>query len=140
MSGTQWVQIELELCDLCSKRARWKHPEGGLRCSTCPRPEAEPDKNCVTTPDGSCVGEACMHDVHKVHIGDVLVHLGEPPDGNPYHGQSLMGDERVTALYLFKHKQMKKATKFYTLWYAPASGGARRITAEEVDWESSGVK
>ncbi len=26
-------------CDLCDRRAVWKHPAGGLRCGRCPRPE-----------------------------------------------------------------------------------------------------
>jgi hypothetical protein len=38
---TKWVKnIEWHRCDLCTKTAIWFHPEGGKRCSTCPRPEA----------------------------------------------------------------------------------------------------
>lgn len=27
------------MCDLCSRRAVWAHPAGGLRCNSCPRPK-----------------------------------------------------------------------------------------------------
>lgn len=27
--------------------------------------EEAPDKNCITLPDGSCVGKDCMHDVEE---------------------------------------------------------------------------
>jgi hypothetical protein len=33
-----WHRIKFPTCDLCTKRAVWEHPEGGLRCETCPRP------------------------------------------------------------------------------------------------------
>jgi hypothetical protein len=36
---TTWLKFEPVKCDLCNKNARWKHPEGGLRCNDCPRPE-----------------------------------------------------------------------------------------------------
>lgn len=26
-------------------------------------PNNEPDANCITTPDGGCIGTGCMHDV-----------------------------------------------------------------------------
>jgi hypothetical protein len=71
----------------------------------------------------------------SVHIGDVLVHRGEPRNGNPYLGQSLIGEERVAALRIFK----AGGNEAYTFWYAPACGGAFRIEASEVDWDSSGV-
>jgi hypothetical protein len=74
----------------------------------------------------------------RAHIGDVLVHRGEPADGNPYHGQSMCGPARAAALRAFRDGDAK-ACEPYTFWHAPASGGARRITAAEVDWESSGI-
>lgn len=65
-------------------------------------------------------------------IGDVLVHKGEPPDGNPYHGQTLMGPERQYALVRFMDGE---DTTGYTFWYGPFGGGAYRIeTPEQVDW------
>jgi hypothetical protein len=33
-----WVIMQQPVCDLCNRRAIWRHPDGGLRCSTCPRP------------------------------------------------------------------------------------------------------
>lgn len=39
MAIKQWTLIEFRACDLCDRRAIWKHPAGGLRCSICPRPE-----------------------------------------------------------------------------------------------------
>lgn len=37
---SKWTRIVYPICDLCVGVARWKHPEGGLRCHTCPKPEA----------------------------------------------------------------------------------------------------
>lgn len=37
----EWVKIEVKLCDICGKRAIWMHPEGGLRCGMCPRPNSK---------------------------------------------------------------------------------------------------
>jgi hypothetical protein len=31
---------EIPKCDLCQAAAKWLHPQGGLRCDLCPRPEA----------------------------------------------------------------------------------------------------
>lgn len=31
----EWAKINLAHCNLCYKTAKWKHPEGGLRCNTC---------------------------------------------------------------------------------------------------------
>ena len=73
-------------------------------------------------------------------IGDVNVVRGEPPEGNPYKasgsGQKVLYAERAYALWLFYHK---RDTGVYTLWYSPCCGGARRITAEDVNWATSGV-
>jgi hypothetical protein len=71
----------------------------------------------------------------KAHIGDVVVHHGEPPNSNPYHGNGLMGPERRAALAAFKRGENGE----HTFWYAPCGGGARRITKEEVNWKTSGV-
>lgn len=55
-----------------------------------------------------------------IHIGDVGVHRGEPPEGNPYKAGSLMGDERATALYAWRDGKPTEA---------------RRLTdSREVDW------
>lgn len=35
-----WERIEIQMCDLCPKRADWKHPLGGFRCYECPRPSS----------------------------------------------------------------------------------------------------
>lgn len=82
-------------------------------------------------------GKPRDHRVHTVHVGDVTVILGEPPDGNPYRGRSLIGKERHHALLLFR--DARPTAKQYTLWHAPCHGGARRITRAQVDWETSGV-
>lgn len=78
-----------------------------------------------------------MNGEKGAHIGDVIVHRGEPPGGNPYRGCGLMGDERVVALTLFKNGG---DIHEYTFWYGPSFGGARRIEAKEVNWETSRIK
>jgi hypothetical protein len=40
-TSTQWTIVEPKLCDVCGKRAAWRHPLGGLRCETCPRPDVK---------------------------------------------------------------------------------------------------
>ena len=72
----------------------------------------------------------------KAHIGDVVVHRGEPKNGNPYSPGGLLGSVRRLALLVFR---TGAPIAEFTFWYAPASGGARRIQASEVDWETSGV-
>lgn len=43
-------------------------------CNACGNPQPEPDKNCITTPDGGCIGGAlagkttCMHDIPKRYM------------------------------------------------------------------------
>jgi hypothetical protein len=73
-------------------------------------------------------------------VHDVQVVRGEPPEGNPYRavgsGQALMFSARVYALWLFCKGRDASA---YTLWYAPSCGGAKRIEAKDVHWESSGI-
>lgn len=87
--------------------------------------------------------------MNKYNIGDVWAIRGEPPDGNPYradghdsHGglkvtdQALNGPERAEVLRLFMRG---KPTHGITFWYAPACGGAKKCTRDEVNWESSGL-
>jgi hypothetical protein len=70
------------------------------------------------------------------HIGDVTVICGEPPNGNPYKGISLMGKERVDALNKFMRDISQPE---FTFWYAPCCGGAERCTRDQVNWETSGI-
>jgi hypothetical protein len=72
----------------------------------------------------------------KHYVGDVQVIRGEPPEGNPYRGNSLIGADRRDALRKFA---MGLDTSGYTFWYAPCSGGAKRCAKDEVDWESSSI-
>lgn len=69
----------------------------------------------------------------KHHIGDVLICPTE--QGNPYHG-SLIGPPRKAALLAFREGKLDPTL---CAWYAPCHGGARRCTADEVDWSSSGL-
>jgi hypothetical protein len=67
----------------------------------------------------------------KFHIGDVAV----TPSGwaNPYHytgNPYSIGDQRVSALRACRDG----VDTGLQLWYAPSSGGARHITAKQVDW------
>lgn len=42
MTKSSWAPIPKPTppkCDICNRRARWKHPAGGFRCNDCPRPE-----------------------------------------------------------------------------------------------------
>lgn len=65
----------------------------------------------------------------KIHIGDVYTFVGKPENDNPYRGGYLGGDERVESLHA-----VKNGSEDFDVWYAPAGGGARRITRDEVDW------
>jgi hypothetical protein len=38
--SNEWIAIQPPKCDLCKKVAVWRHPLGGLRCKSCPRPAA----------------------------------------------------------------------------------------------------
>ncbi len=67
------------------------------------------------------------------HIGNVLIHVGEPPGGNPYAGSSLLGSERVAAFRaVLKGEDYSK----WTFWYAPSNGGAFKLTVPkaQIDW------
>jgi len=68
-------------------------------------------------------------------IGDVLVIRGEPT--NPYREDSLSGPPRHEALRKF---MLGVPQPELTFWYAHCSGGAKRCTRDEVNWETSGVK
>ena len=71
------------------------------------------------------------------HIGDVRVCMGEPPNGNPYldkNGPQM--NDRAEALRKFMRGIPQPE---FTFWHAPCCGGAKRITRDEVNWESSGV-
>ncbi|MGH8304501.1 MAG: hypothetical protein ACRETG_02710 [Steroidobacteraceae bacterium] len=75
--------------------------------------------------------------MRKVPIGDVHVTDDECTNPYRYHGNYRTGGQRVLALTVFKHGGL---TIGLQLWEAPASGGARRITADEVTWETSGIQ
>jgi len=69
----------------------------------------------------------------RIHIGDVAVHRGMPPDGNPYRQGSLMGDERAAALYAWRDGE---PTDGFTFWYAPFDGGAYQLfDSSRVRWD-----
>lgn len=69
-------------------------------------------------------------------VGDIVVHRGMPPKGNPYRGGGhtrsdpeepithVSGDERVSALGAFL--RLGQAGE-YTFWYAPVCGGAYQL-------------
>jgi hypothetical protein len=69
----------------------------------------------------------------KIMIGDVLICPAE--QANPYHG-SLLGAKRKEALRAFKAGVLSAD---YAAWYGPSHGGARKVTADEIDWERSGL-
>lgn len=78
----------------------------------------------------------------KTSIGDVLIHHGEPPDGNPYRGWGriagepvtcLAGNGRAPALAAFRDGH---DTGDLTFWHGPTNGGARRITdPDDINWK-----
>jgi hypothetical protein len=70
-------------------------------------------------------------------IGDVLVTDLACTNPYTYRGDYYSGEPRKLALSVFKHQGY---TEGMQLWYAPAIGGATRITAEEVDWSTSGIE
>lgn len=73
---------------------------------------------------------------NKYHIGQVGVVKKDPPNGNPYRGDSLIGPPRREALRKFKHGEPTPDLEF---WYQPSSGGAKRITSDDVDWNTSSI-
>jgi hypothetical protein len=65
-------------------------------------------------------------------VGDVAAIRGEPPVGNPYLGNSLLGEERAMALRGFRDGEAVAGVSF---WFAPTGGGdRRRESAAAVDW------
>ncbi len=36
-----WSRLVPDACDVCGADATWSHPEGGLRCDYCPKPESK---------------------------------------------------------------------------------------------------
>lgn len=72
----------------------------------------------------------------KHQIGDVYVVPASLDNPYKYAGAASTGRERVRLLKLFRDGQDPTG---WQLWFAPMSGGAKRITIEEVDWESSGL-
>lgn len=66
----------------------------------------------------------------KIQIGDVYTFTDKPEADNPYRGgYYLLGAERVASLHA-----VKDGSSDFDVWYAPAGGGARRITRDEIDW------
>lgn len=73
--------------------------------------------------------------MNLVTIGDVVI-INSGYD-NPYQAyKSVVGSERVRLLKAFRTGALPVE---WAAWYAPAFGGARRITQNEVDWASSGI-
>lgn len=69
--------------------------------------------------------------MNKINIGDVVI-VPAYMD-NPYlHLGSNISTSRKVLLQKFKDKRLDKC---WQAWYAPAGGGARKITADEVEWE-----
>lgn len=57
----------LDHCDECGTAPKRPGDHHLITCSHCAAHDMDdaPDKNCITTPDGGCVGGPCMHDVKK---------------------------------------------------------------------------
>jgi len=86
-----------------------------------------------------------------VHVGDVCVWRGEPPNNNP-HGPSLMGNEREAALRSFvdpmannvvwdedgRRRQIVPLTE-YTFWHVPCTGPTHKWTSREIHVESTKI-
>lgn len=72
----------------------------------------------------------------KVHIGNVAVTDAACENPYLYRGPWRSGELRKLALMVFKYGGL---TEGMALWEAPAMGGARRITANDVDWATSGI-
>ena len=46
----EWTSFEPLTCDLCSKIARFSHPDGSIRCANCPRPRVDGRDERTTRP------------------------------------------------------------------------------------------
>ena len=66
--------------------------------------------------------------MNKINIGDVVI-VPAYMD-NPY--LPYVASDRKFYLRQFKAGTLSKS---WQAWYAPAGGGARKITADEVEWE-----
>jgi hypothetical protein len=69
----------------------------------------------------------------KAPIGDVLVVPIDCDNPYTYQGRWSRGLSRALALRNFR---IGVDTEGLQLWHAPADGGARRITADDVNWET----
>ena len=69
-------------------------------------------------------------------IGNVSVVKANPPNGNPYRGESLIGTPRKDALRKFKAGEPQPE---YEFWYAPCCGGAKPCTRDDVNWATSSL-
>lgn len=78
---TTWVKLKPQpppVCDICDEIAVWKHPQGGLRCAKCPRPEPKKEEEEVWT---------CERCGLVVPLPDVEI------------GEHFVGDDGVTCLW-----------------------------------------
>lgn len=66
------------------------------------------------------------------------VYVTETDCENPYtyRGVFSQGAWRKKALQAFRNRE---ETHGLQLWHGPAEGGARKITADDIDWETTGV-
>lgn len=64
-------------------------------------------------------------------IVDVLVTDAACTNPYTYEGNWRTGEQRRLALLVFRNNGY---TDGMQLWYAPADGGAMKITADQVDW------
>lgn len=67
----------------------------------------------------------------KINIGDVAVTDAACTNPYTYRGPLYSGAQRRRALMIFEHGWPIPGVQ---LWHAPANGGARKITADEVAW------
>ena len=73
----------------------------------------------------------------KSTIGEVMVTEAGCENPYTYKGIFSIGAWRKKALQAFRDRE---ETLGLELWHAPAGGGARRITADDVEWGTSGLK
>jgi len=75
------------------------------------------------------------------HVGDVLVHVGDPPGDNPYAGHTLLGEARAQALAAWRRDYADPSklessrgneAREFTFWFAPYNGGAFRLHGPSV--------
>ena len=73
--------------------------------------------------------------MNLISIGEVLVCESGTENPYRYQGAFSSGFWRKKALQAFRDRD---ETFGLELWHAPAGGGARRITVDEVDWSGMG--